>query len=321
MPARITVVIPNWNGEALLRQCLQSLSLQSFSDVEIIVVDNASTDGSAGMGATEFPAAQFLRMRTNLGFSRAVNFGLRRAESPLILLLNNDTVVHENCLERLYHRIMAEAERCGGVQCRMMNYFDRERIDSLGIQIRRRRFYDLASGEEYAERHQQRGRVLGLCAGAALFRREFFEHVGLFDKRFFAGYEDVDLALRGIRRGWYFAYEPEAVVYHHRSPTYDTMKSRKRLESRKNMFLLGYKNFPRPYLIRLTLELLHVLQKDLFNIVAHLRKGRLRELWKLYATIFAGMRSARRERRHREISAQRYLAILQESEERGFLAM
>jgi hypothetical protein len=217
----------------------------------------------------------------------------------------------------LYERIMASDARCAGVQCRMMNFSNREIIDSLGIQIFDRRFQDLAGGQAYSAKFQRRGRVLGLCAGAALYRREFFNEVGLFDERFFAGYEDVDLSLRGLRRGWYFLYEPEAIVYHHRSPTFDAMKQRKRLESRKNYFLLGYKNFPRQYLFKLTRELLYRLQKDLFNIVAHVRHGRFGDYWKMYATIFSSWRTVLAERRATRITREEFERILLQSEQNG----
>jgi len=268
----LTIIIPNWNGKDLLRQCLSSIENQSLDGRFTIIVDNGSEDGSLQMVRDEFPSVIVHSLEENLGFAKAINIGIHKSKTPFIMLLNNDTQLEIDCLNHLYNHIKAEKENCGGVECRMMNYFDRELIDSLGIQIREKRFYDIEHGTILNTVHQKKGFVLGLCAGAAIYRREFFESVGLFDERFFAGFEDVDISLRGLRKGWFFTYEPEAVIYHHKSPTFNKLSHRKHIELRKNLFLTGIKNFPRRYMINFTFQFFYVLQKDVTNIIKHLRK-------------------------------------------------
>lgn len=317
MSDQITIVIPNWNGKDLLRLCLPSLERQTFRNFEIFVVDNASTDGSQQMLAEEHPAVRVFEMPRNLGFGKAVNHGVMEARTPLVMLLNNDTEVDARCLERLHGRLSVEGERCGGVQCRMMNYYERDSVDSLGIRLRNGYFFDIAHKEPLSEQHLKSGRVLGLCGGAALFRRKFFDEVGLFDKRFFAGYEDVEIALRGLRRGWYYTYEPDAVVFHLKSVTLDKLAHRKRVELMKNFFILAFMHFPQQERSRLFLRLLTRMRKDLFRVVAHIFRKRLFYVLGMYGAVFLNLFRLRRQRALRTVSDEEIAGILLRSEEEG----
>jgi len=317
MASKISVIIPNWNGKYLLNACLKSLSAQSYQDFETVVVDNGSIDGSKTMIKREFPDVNVIDLDHNHGFSVAVNRGIKRAESPYILVLNNDLELDMECLRLAYEHIIKESDACGGLQCRMMKYDQREIIDSLGIQIRNRRFYDLGRGTSFSARMHHEGIILGPCAGAALYRRKFFEEVGLFDEHFFAGFEDVDLALRGLRGGWYFKYEPRAVVYHHRSATFDSLSFRKRMELLKNYFLVGYKNFPRKYLLKMSISLLYNLQKDMFDFVSHIRKKRYAFIIGAYYELFRTLPGLLKERHVDDRDDKAILMLFSRSENQG----
>ncbi len=311
MTTKITVIIPNWNGKKLLKQCLKSLECQTFKDFQVFLVDNASEDGSVKMVTRIFPNVRIYRLANNIGFGQAVNFGIKNSESPYLMLLNNDIECEASCLDKIYQHLQNENDNCGGVQCRMMNYFERDVIDSLGVQIRKGKFYDIAHGKKFSHKYKKQGHILGLCAGASLYRRKFFEDVGLFDRNFFAGFEDVDISLRGVRKGWYFKYEPQAVVFHHKSFTFNKLSYNKHLELRKNYYLLGYKNFPKTYLPSLTLNLLNHLQKDFFNVIKLLRKKRHRNVVSMYQKLFSNVLTS--------VSKRKY-AIIKDSElERLFL--
>ena len=97
----IDIIIPNWNGEHMLADCLRSLDLQTFSDFTVTVIDNGSTDGSIALLESEFPHVVVLRYHENRGFAEAVNRGIRESASPWLLLLNNDMEVAADCLEKL----------------------------------------------------------------------------------------------------------------------------------------------------------------------------------------------------------------------------
>jgi GT2 family glycosyltransferase len=204
----------------------------------------------------------------------------------------------------------------------MMNYFQPAIIDTLGLGLRTDRFgtiefMDLAHGEKFdATRHGVSGNLIGVCAGAALYRRVFFDAEGLLDERFFAIYEDVDLSLRGIRRGWHFTYEPQAVVFHHKSPSLAKLAYRKRLETTKNYYYAAYKNLPGQRLWSLSLKLLYSFQMDLFNIVAHFKNRRYLAALGMYGAIIRHLPSLLAGRRT-TISSREYQTLCRHSIEKG----
>ena len=312
----ICAVIPNWNHRDVLKACLEALQRQTFRNFEILIVDNASKDDSLSMVRGSFPFVRTIAMRRNVGFGRAVNIGIRHSETPYIFLLNNDTEAVPDCLERLMETIRREDECCGGVQCRMMNFSKRDLIDSLGIYYRRDEFYDIGHNQPYDSRYDKPGRILGVCAGGALYRRTLFQNVGFFDERFFAVYEDVDLSLRGLRAGWHFVYEPDAVVYHHKSLTINTMSYRKQLELKKNYFLLGLKNFPKRRLFRIVFQYMNMLQQDCFNVENHLWKQRVLATLKTHRDIWLGIPFSLKERRGFTVDDKMMEALITQSQDR-----
>ena len=134
MNARVTVVIPNWNGRSLLPLCLSSLRQQSFRDFETLVVDNGSTDGSRELLARDFPEVRILSLGKNRGFSAAVNAGIRASEAGYVALLNNDTEQDPEWLSSLVRDADAHPE-AGFFACKLLNAEHREarpdpRLDS-----------------------------------------------------------------------------------------------------------------------------------------------------------------------------------------------
>ena len=97
----LSVVIPNWNGMAYLKACLDSLENQSFQNFEILMVDNGSKDGSTAFVRKHYPQVRILELDQNYGFCRAVNLGIRSARAPYIVLLNNDVEADRECLAEL----------------------------------------------------------------------------------------------------------------------------------------------------------------------------------------------------------------------------
>lgn len=210
----IEVIIPNWNGKEILHHCLQSLAEQSFKDFRVIVVDNGSTDGSIEMLESDYPCIKLLTFDYNSGFSVAVNSGIKESVAPLLLLLNNDMEVAPDCL----HRLVAKSNSYKDYDffaLKMMNFHNREFIDGAGDAVLRGGVgYRLGTMEKDCDHYQVDREVFGACAGAALYRREFFDRAGLFDEDFFAYLEDVDLNIRANRLGLRCMYLCDTVVYH-----------------------------------------------------------------------------------------------------------
>jgi GT2 family glycosyltransferase len=219
MDTEISVIIPNWNGMSYLEDCLGSLEQQDFSSYEVVVVDNGSTDGSVEFMKRHFPKTKIIGFKENLGFSRAVNQGIKRAKGKYILLLNNDVEVDPRLLSQLHNAVTAleDADFCA---CRMMDFRRRELIDGVGDGFPRKgKAFRIGHGAKYGTPFDQRRRVFGACAGAALYKKALFERVGFFDEDFFAYHEDADWNFRANLMGYRCFYIPEAVVYHMGSST------------------------------------------------------------------------------------------------------
>lgn len=189
---RATVVIPTLNARDLLAEALEHLEAQTVGH-DVVVVDNASTDGTSELLAERFPDVRVLRMGENLGFGRAVNRGVAAAETDAVVLINNDVLCAPDFVERLLEPLEAGAAMAAGV---LLQHDRPELVDSAGIELDTTlRSWDSLWNRPVAQLAGT-AEPVGPCGGAAAFRVDAFREVGGFDERFFAYWEDVDLALR-----------------------------------------------------------------------------------------------------------------------------
>lgn len=214
-----SVVIPNWNGAALLPTCLDGLRRQSVPDFETILVDNASRDESVSLVSQHYPEVRLTRLSRNFGFAGAVNAGIQAARAGTVVLLNSDTEVAPVWLEALLSGF-ADHPDAGMVASRIMLFDRRDVFHSAGDLYgrdgvpRNRGVWEGDRGQ-----YERREYVFGACGCGAAYRRSLFSDVGVFDERFFFNLEDVDLAWRAQQLGYRCLYEPRALVYHHLSAT------------------------------------------------------------------------------------------------------
>lgn len=219
MPPLISVVVANWNGCRYLDKCLSSLAAQTYPSVEVIVVDNGSTDGSAAWIAEHFPGVQVLANASNRGFAAANNQGIAASRGAFVALLNNDAWVEPDWLANLIAAAEPEAG-VGMVASLMLSAARPAIVDSAGICVDRCGIsWDRAGGQSAADWASGPANVFGACAGAALYRRAMLDELGGFDEDFFAYLEDVDLAWRARWLGWQARYAPTARAYHIHSGT------------------------------------------------------------------------------------------------------
>ena len=240
--AQISIVIPNYNGSEYLKGCLDSLQNQTMQDFDICVVDDGSTEGSIAQMVYSYPRARLIERRENGGFAVAVNAGIKGTTSPYIILLNNDTTVASDFVENLYKAIEPRPS-CFSAQAKLVNMYNQTLIDDAGD------FYSTlgwafarGKGRSVAD-FIFRSNVFAACAGAAIYRREGFDTIGLFDEEHFCYLEDIDIGYRAKLHGYYNFYEPTAICYHAGSATSGSQYNEFKVKlSARNSIYLAYKN-------------------------------------------------------------------------------
>ena len=190
----ISVIIVNYNGKKFLSDCLSSIFRQTYTPLEVILVDNASNDGSVEYIHQNFPGVKMFIQSANLGFAGGTNTGIEKATGKYVLTLNNDTILTPDFIDELT-KPMISNPTVG--MCASKMIFPDGRINSTAICISRSgAAWDRGMGELDRGQYDRREEVFGACAGAALYRRSMLDEIGLFDADFFLYMEDVDLAFR-----------------------------------------------------------------------------------------------------------------------------
>ena len=265
MNPRLAIVIPTWNRKELLAACLASLEAQTFQDFEVIVVDDGSTDGTAGLIELEYPTVRLVRLTRNRGFCVATNAGIRAAlglppdpkaqrkdkglqplasgsEVEFVMLLNNDMTLEADCLG---HLVATAGFDDAAMFAPLVLWLDdpttvygagdrqhaNGRPESIGFRCAR-------DGFAFPDA------IFGVSAGAGLYRRAVFERVGLLDERFVAYFEDSDLNFRARLAGLRAAFVRDAVAHHVGSASIEGRAWWRARQCYRNHALLVLKNMP-----------------------------------------------------------------------------
>lgn len=219
MPPLMSVVIPNWNGLRFLPTCLEALAHQTYPSLEVIVVDNASEDGSQAYIREQHPDVRLIPLPENRGFTGACNAGMQAAAGQVVALLNNDTEVDPGWAAGVMDAF-ARHDEVGIVASKMLLFDRRDHIHTAGDfftldgRAGNRGVWQRDEGQFDSEEY-----VFGACGGSSAYRRAMLDKIGLLDDDFFFSLEDVDIAWRAQLAGWRVLYTPAAIVYHHLSAT------------------------------------------------------------------------------------------------------
>lgn len=242
MEITTTIIIPNYNGLKFMDECIRSLNAQTYPNFRTLVVDNGSTDGSVEWLKEHQIDTIFLP--ENTGFSGAVNVGIKAADTPYVLLLNNDVRVDEYFVAEMV-RAIGQSERIFSVSSRMIQMYHPDLMDDAGDMYSVLGWaYQRGVGQPL-ERYDKPFKIFSACAGAAIYRRQVFEEIGYFDEMHFAYLEDIDVGYRAKLYGYDNVYCPTARIFHVGSGTsgskYNSFKVK--LAARNNVYL-NYKNMP-----------------------------------------------------------------------------
>jgi GT2 family glycosyltransferase len=250
----LSVVIPTHNGKALLAPCLSSLrrNCPAGLDLDVIVVDDASSDGSAEWVSVHYPEVRVLRLERNGGFCAAANAGIAAARGAIIQLLNNDAEVCQGWAEAGLAPF--EDPRVGSVAPLVLVRSDPGRVDSAGDSYA---FFGWPSKRGHGQPvHRWANRapeeVFGASASSAFYRAKAIRDLGGFDPNYGSYYEDVDLAFRLRWAGYTCAFASESRVLHDVSATYDHGSPALHQRMSRNAETLFWSNLPIGWLVAAT---------------------------------------------------------------------
>jgi hypothetical protein len=241
----VSIIILNWNGEEFLEECIVSLLKTTYSPIEIILVDNNSSDNSLDI-VYKYPAIKIIRNECNYGYAQGNNIGIAGSHGTYVVTLNNDITVDPDWLN-VSVKILESRRSIGMVCCRQMSYYDHGKIDGL--------YHIIASDLTFfvfgRNHHLQDdplflkpGYVISVNGGSSILRKSMIEQVGGFDARFFAYLDETDLCMKAFLNGWDSYYSPESVVYHKGSLSFKKMGIVPYFLRERNRIWFLYKYFP-----------------------------------------------------------------------------
>jgi GT2 family glycosyltransferase len=291
MKPKVDIILVNWNRADLTIECLRSLKAIDNPDHELIIVDNASTDGSAGVLKSSFPDARLFVNDRNLGFAGGNNVGVRYAvdnNADYVLLLNNDTEVDPRFLSELV--AATEADPKIGIAGSKIYYFSEpRRLWYAGGSV------DLWTGDTHhiGENELDSGQYdvakdTDYVSGCAmLIKRRVLEEIGLLDERMFLYYEDSDYCTRARRHGYRVVYVPSSLVWHKVSSTTGKVKDLQLFYGTRNMLIFEKRNAG---LLRLSVFLPYYFGKFItYNAAVALAKGDLARAKTIIKAAYEGL--------------------------------
>lgn len=237
----VSIIIINYNGKSYLEKCLESIKKIKYDNLEIIVVDNNSTDGTMEFLAQNYPSIITLKLDKNYGFAKPNNMAAKIAKGDFLLFLNNDTEVTPNFLTELV-QVLVGNDQIGICQSLLLK--PNGEIDSSGD------FIDTIGVVYNSKEPIDKIREISSARGASMIiRKELFLDLGGFDEQFFVSFEDVDLGWRTWIKGYKVVINPKSVVYHHGGKTHDSIKDEISFHGLKNQLSMKITNFEMKYSI------------------------------------------------------------------------
>lgn len=264
MNPQVSVIVVNYNGKIHLERCLRSVLRTDYNNLEIIFVDNGSTDSSVKFVQERFgkdSRMKIIRNQCNLGFSGGNNTGIKKSKGKYVVFLNNDTEVTHRWLKELVS--VAESDpSVGACQSKLLVLGSTNVLDSAGDFVT---VHGLSSPRGYLDkdRYTKVEEIFSGRGAALLVRHDILNEIGFFDESYFNGYEDVDLCWRIRLRGYKVMFVPGSVVFHAGRASTRKSGSKELFHKHKNFlttFLKNYsfknmiKYFPSAVLLRLIMS-------------------------------------------------------------------
>ncbi len=216
----VSIIILDWNGERHIHRCVEHVVQQTYKNIEVIIVDNHSTDGSFEKIKTEYPHFIYIQNEDNLGFAVGMNQGIKMAQGQYIVALNQDVCLHHDFISECVHRMFQKnAEKIGAIGGRVYSWTNDQLTDELrpgeGERAYMRKCFQVIGGI-WSEKEAF---VLSPTGTSTFFRKEMLKDIyettgDYYDELFVTGWEDLDLFLRMQLLGWSCLFLPSAILWH-----------------------------------------------------------------------------------------------------------
>ena len=266
----VSIIIPHWNGIETLSECIDSLLKSTFRSYEVIVVDNASSDGSQAWIKESYPNIKLLENDRNYGYAGGCNRGADKASGEFLVFLNNDTIQKSDWLHYLVE-LMQKDNTIAAAQPKILNYYQKNMFDYAGGSggYMDMFCFPYARGRLFLEQEEDQGqyndakKCFWASGTAIMVRKELFVEAGKFDEIFFAHMEEIDLCWRLQAMGHHVWVEPQSIVYHKNAVSLPMHTHRKYYLNHRNSLLMLLSNFSVPVafyvgFIRIMLEFIAV---------------------------------------------------------------
>jgi|TARA_B110000495_G_C23011317_1_gene598200 GT2 family glycosyltransferase len=239
---KVSVIIVNYNGKALLEKCLESLFKVNYDNFEVILIDNNSTDKSIKFVTTNYPSVIIIKLDSNKGFAEPNNIASKITTGEYLLFLNNDTIVTPNFIIELLSVFLNSSNIaiCQSLLLKLDGKIDSsgDFIDSIGV------VYNSTSViNDIREISSARG-------ASMIVKKKVFTDLGGFDEKFFVSFEDVDLGWRTWINGYRVVINPKSIVYHYGGQTHDAIKTEIAFHGLKNQLAMKITNFETSFVIK-----------------------------------------------------------------------
>lgn len=211
MKKKVSIIIVNWNGLKYIHECITSLINQTYNNIEIILVDNASSDDSVNFVKLNFPDVKIIQNKENLGFAEGVNIGIKSSSGDFIALFNQDAVAKETWLEILVQSL-DNSDEIAAVAGKVFYYGDKYEKDAIFCTWSK---IDPYTACPYNFNENEPSNLVDYLTGCALLiNKDILDEIGLLDTRYFLYFDETDWCARAIRAGYKLMYIPEAIVWH-----------------------------------------------------------------------------------------------------------
>jgi len=286
----ISVIIPSRAGEAVIGACLEALAAQTLKADRVIVVDDASTDGSAALVREKYSWVRLIELKESRGYAGACAAGYEEAQGDWIAVLNNDAVPDPGWLEAAVKAAESDGV-VGSVACLVVLAEPEGAVDSVGLIAERSGLARLSGRgrkEEELENTKAPVEVFGPAGSAVVYRRAALDEVGFFEPDFETYYEDVDLAWRLRWAGWKCLLAHESRVVHRHSYTMDRINVEKRRLLQRNRIRAMVRNWPASWL---ALYCPIVMAYDLGSVAVAAREGALGQAFRARVDVMRALSS------------------------------